>query len=214
MDDILRRNHAGMLARDPRLKKIFPKSPRPVFARYPNLKEFLTRGKLPPARNASRHQTEGGKSGVTRCNKGLGRTGCSLCPYITDTPNQVVKEVLIPSSGETEKVQGKLTCKSGERGGFLYLLTCPKTGAGYLGESGRLQPLQRFGEHRRSVEDLDTRKAVGAHFYLHRAGREHLKCTPFLAVKSRDPFARKYLERKLIIKHKLVESELGINMII
>ena len=212
LGEVLRRNHAEMLARDQRLKKVFPKAPRPVYARYPNLKEFLTRGKLPPARNATRHQTEAGRSGVTRCNKGLGRPGCSLCPYITETPNQVIREVKKPSSGLTGKVQGSMTCRKGGRGGFIYMLSCTKSGTVYLGESGRPQPLQRFGEHRRSVESQDSSKAVGAHFEQHRADREHLTFTPFIAVKSRDPFARKFLEIKLIIKHKLIESDLGINI--
>ena len=92
------------------------------------------------------------------------------------------------------------------------MLSCTKSGALYLGESGRPQPLQRFGEHRRSVESQDSSKAVGAHFEQHRADREHLTFTPFIAVKSRDPFARKFLEIKLIIKHKLIESDLGINI--
>ena len=115
----------------------------------------------------------------------------------------------MPSSGQVEKVQGRLTCKEGGVGGFLYLATCTKSGAGYMGESGRQQPLARFQEHRRSVE-LGA-KAMGEHFMQQRCGTEELKFVPFLAVKERNPYVRKYLEKLLISKHNFVESALGIN---
>ena len=109
-------NHAGMLSRDPRLVKAFPAPPKPVFARHRNLKEFLTRGKLPPVRHATRHSTQVTRSGTSRCNKGTGRQGCLTCPYITDRPNEVLRVVKFPSSGLTEKVEGRLTCKQGGGG--------------------------------------------------------------------------------------------------
>ena len=129
-----------------------------------------------------------------------------------DRPNEVIREVVIPSSGLAEKVQGKLTCKQSGKGGFLYMLQCTKSQAAYLGESGRQEPVHRFSEHRRSVENRDETKAVGKHFLDNNAGSEDIKFVPFIAVKSGDPFARKFLERQLILKHNLLESDLGINI--
>ena len=93
------------------------------------------------------HRTVVSRSGVTWCNKVMGRTGCGLCLYITDRPNEVTSEIMIPSSGLVAKVQGKLTCKQSDKGGFLYMLQCTKSQAAYLGESGRQEPVHRFSEH-------------------------------------------------------------------
>ena len=174
------------------MRRVFPQPPRAVFERDRNLKEVLTRAKLPPVRNATRHSTQERRSGTTRCSKGTGRPGCPMCPFVTDRPSEVIREVRVPSSGEVEQVQGRLTCKEGGVGGFLYLAVCSKSGAGYLGESGRQQPLARFQEHRRSVE-MGT-KAMGEHFREQHCGTEELKFVPFLAVRERNPYVRKYLE--------------------
>ena len=205
-------NHAGMLSRDPRLAKPFPDPPKPVFARHRNLKEFLTRGKLPPLRHATRHSTQTTRNGTTRCNKGTGRQGCAICPFITDRPSEVVKEVHFASSGLTEQVEGKLTCKQGGEGGFLYVVQETKSKGTYLGESGQPQPATRGGQHRRTVQNMDDTKAVGKYFEEKRADTDTMRFIPFIAVKSKNPFVRKFLERKLIIKHKLVESPLGMNL--
>jgi hypothetical protein len=206
---ILRNNHQAMTSKDRRLGQVFPRPPRAVFERDKNLKDILTRAKLPPARNATRHGTQETRHGVTRCNKGKGRRGCAMCPYITDRPAEVVREVKMPPSGQVERVQGRLNCNQGGSGGFLYLAICAKSGAGYLGESGRDQPVARFQEHRRSVEQGNN--AVGEHFAAHRCGTEELKFIPFMAVKEKSPYVRKYLEKLLISKHSFVESDLGIN---
>ena len=209
LGSILRDNHQSMVSKDNRMGRVFPRPPRAVFERDKNLKDILTRSKLAPVRNATRHGNQQVRNGVTRCNKGTGRTGCPLCAHITDRPAEVVREVEMPPSGRSEKVQGRLTCKQGGSGGFIYLATCTKSGAGYLGESGRGEPLARFQEHRRSVE-LGT-KTVGRHFDDNNCGSEELKFVPFLAVKEKSPYVRKYLEKLLIAKHSFVESDLGIN---
>ena len=69
--------------------------------------------------------------------------------------------------------------------------------------------MARFQEHRRSVEVGN--KAVGEHFCENKCGTEELKFVPFMAVKEKSPFVRKYLEKLLIAKHSFVESPLGIN---
>ena len=201
-----------MLSRDPRLAKAFPSPPKVVYARHKNMKEFLVRGKLPPVRNATRHSTQATRSGTTRCNKGTGRQGCFTCPYITNRANEVVREVKFSSSGLTEKVEGRLSCKQGGKGGFLYVVQETKSGGSYIGESGQLHPATRAGQHRRAIEDEDEAKAVGRYFLENRATTESMRFVPFIAVKSRNPYVRKFLERKLIIKHRLVESPLGMNI--
>ena len=206
---ILKDNHQEMIRRDARLGRVFKKPPRAVFMRDQNMKDILTRARLPPKKNSTRHSTQEVRSGLTRRSKGTGRSGCPLCPFITDRPAEVVKQVTIPSSGRVEQVQGRLTCRQDGAGGYIYLLTCSKSGAGYIGQSGRDQPLARFQEHKRSVEKGE--QAVGRHFMEQRWGTEELVFKPFIAVKNRSPFVRKYLEKRLISNHGLVESPLGIN---
>ena len=44
-----------------------------------------------------------------------------------------------------------------------------------------------------------------------RCGTEELKFVPFMAVKEKSPYVRKFLEKLLISKHSFVESDLGMN---
>ena len=97
-------------------------------------------------------------------------------------------------------------------GGFLYVVQETKSGGTYLGESGQLHPATRGGQHRRAVEDEDDTKAVGKYFSDNRANTDTMRFVPFISVKARNPHVRKFLERKFIIKHKLVELPLGINI--
>ena len=60
------------------------------------------------------------RSGVTRCSKGQGRSGCSACPFMTERPNQVIRSVKISNTGQEVLVEGSINCKT--RGGYLYLL--------------------------------------------------------------------------------------------
>ena len=97
-------------------------------------------------------------------------------------------------------------------GGFLYVVQETKSGGTYLGESGQLHPATRGGQHRRAVEDEDDTKAVGKYFSDNRANTDTMRFIPFISVKARNPYVRNLLERKFIIKHKLVESPLGFNI--
>ena len=206
---ILRNNHQAMVGRDAKMGRVFPQPHRAVYERERNLKDILTRAKLPPTKNANRHSTRDQQNKVTRCSKGTGRPGCPMCPFVTNRPAEAITEVKMPTSGQMEKVQGRLTCKQLGKGGFIYLLTCTKTGAGYLGESGRVEPCKRFQEHRRSVERVE--RTVGEYFADARCGGEELTFLPFIAVKEKDPYVRRYLEKLLISKHSFVDSPLGIN---
>ena len=208
---ILRRHYDGMVRRDRRMKQVFPLAPRPVFKRGKNIKDLLTRAKVAPSRNAARRSRDDERNSVTRCNRGRGRNGCALCPFITDRPNQVVKEVKIKSSGEVVPVQGRMTCKEGGKGGFLYVLENQKTGLQYVGESSR-RPVDRFNEHKRSVEQLDMSKCVARHFAESNSGLQDMKFTPVVAVKSENPFVRKHLERDFINKHNLIGSGINVNL--
>ena len=150
--------------------------------------------------------------GVTKGLEGRDASLALISPTGLTRPREVVREVKFPSSGLTEKVEGRLSCKQGGKGGFLYVVQETKSGGSYIGESGQLHPATRAGQHRRAIEDEDEAKAVGRYFLENRATTESLRFIPFIAVKSRNPYVRKFLERKLIIKHRLVESPLGMNV--
>ena len=70
----------------------------------------------------------------------------------------------------------------------------------------------RGGQHRRAIQDEDEAKAVGKYFSEKNATTESMRFIPFISVKSNNPYFRKFMERKLIIKHKLTESPLGMNI--
>ncbi len=117
---ILRSHYEGMIRRDRRLKEVFPDSPRPVFKRGPNIKDLLTRAKVPPSRNATCHTSTEQWDGVTRCSKDNDWSGCVLCPFIMWHHNEVVREVKIKSSKDTVAVKGRFTCKYNKGGGTYW----------------------------------------------------------------------------------------------
>ena len=121
---ILESNYMGMVARDKRMDKIFPCIPRPTFAKGKSIQNILCRAKLPPRKQVVTRAAAGViKSGLTRCNKGLARAGCLACPFVTATPNQVIKSVTIPSTKEEIPVEGRITCSTKN---FLYMLWSSK----------------------------------------------------------------------------------------
>ena len=189
LSKILRNNFEGMVRRDRRLAKVFPVSPRPVFKRDTNLRELLTRAKLAPdKRSNNRSASQNRRNELTRCNKGLGRNGCAMCPFSTDYPNEVVKDIYISSSGVSVPIQGKITCKSSGPGGFLYCLTNTKTMKQYVGESGRQRPVERFREHKSDIDYNRVSKCVPKHFVINNSGSEDMKFTPFMAIKNKNPY--------------------------
>ena len=202
-----------MIGRDKRLAKIFPKCPRPVFRRDTNIKELLIRAKLAPNKKViTRTTSQANTNYVTRCNKGTGRPECAMCPYVTDYPNQSIREIKIVSSGVTVPIQGRLTCKSSGPGGFIYCLTNTKTNKQYIGESGRQKPVDRFREHRNDIDNQRYKKCVPKHFVDNNSSSEDLKFIPFLAVNSKNPYVRKFLEREFINNHNLIEEGINVNL--
>ena len=121
---ILESNYMGMVARDKRMDKIFPCIPRPNFAKGKSIQNIPCKAKLPPRKQVVTRAAAGViKSGLTRCNKGLARAGCLACPFVTATPNQVIKSVTIPSTKEEIPVEGRITCSTKN---FLYMLWSSK----------------------------------------------------------------------------------------
>ena len=208
---VLENNYQQMVARDQRLGRIFPNKPKPAFRRGKNIKELLCKAKLPPVRRiATRAREEEARSGLSRCNKGLGRNGCSACPFITLRPNQVIRSVKIHTTGQEVQVEGRITCKTG--GGYLYLLWSKKAPAKqYLGSSSR-EPRMRLGEHRRDVAGGRVDKAVAKHFSDTNSREEDLVFVPFKRVRSSNILVLRHLETLFINNYNLVEA--GINRIL
>ena len=129
-----------------------------------------------------------------------------------DYPNKVVKEIFISSSGLNVPIQGKLNCKSSGPGGFLYCLTNTKTKKQYVGESGRQRPVERFREHRNDIDNKRVNKCVPKHFVDSNSNSENIVFTPFMAVKDKNPYVRKFLEREFINSHNLIEEGINVNL--
>ena len=153
----LHNNYEAAANRDIRFKKMFPKTPKPVFTKGKNIKQMLIRAKLPKPRPVNtRLAANKNMNGVTRCSKGTGKNGCKACPLLTKHPKDIIKEVKINSSGETIKVEGKINCKTEN---ILYVLQSEKNPKQYGGETGRAAG-QRALEHARDIQDEKIDKAV------------------------------------------------------
>ena len=208
---ILTANYDQVIRRDQRLKKIFPKPPRPAYTRGRNVKELLCRARLPPDVEVNtRSRAELARSGVSRCNKGLARKGCVACPYITSRPSEVIKTVTLHSTGQVVQVEGKMNCKT--RGGYLYLLWSSKAPAKqYIGSSDR-EPRVRLGEHRRDIENVRLDKAVPKHFYDTRSTAADLIFVPFKRIKADDRHTLRHFENKAINDFNMIAA--GVNRIL
>ena len=208
---ILTANYDQMAVRDQRLRKIFPKPPKPAYTRGRNIKEMLCRARLPPdVKVTTRSRAELARNGVSRCNRGLARQGCMACPYITSRPSEVVKTVTIHSTGQVLEVEGKLNCKTRE--GYLYLLWSSKAPAKqYIGSSDR-QPSVRLGEHRRDIENGKVEKAVPKHFQDTRSTAADLVFVPFKRIKAGDRHTLKHFENKAINDFNMIAA--GINRVL
>ena len=71
---------------------------------------------------------------------------------------------------------------------------------------------RRTLQHVNDIENEKVEKAVPAHFKATKSGKNNLRMTPVMVVKSRNPWVRLHFERDFINKHHLVES--GINRVL
>jgi ribosome modulation factor len=189
---VLQNNYEAACNRDSGFKAMFPKCPKPVFKRGTNLKQLLCRAKLPKKRGVNtRAGDRENTRGVSRCNKGRGRKQCGCCPYLTQRPSQVVKEVKVHSSGEVLKIEDRINCQTKS---FLYLLQSDKNPLQYAGQSGGTVA-RRAQQHANDIERDRLEKAVPKHFADTNSGKENLTMTPFKVIKSRDPWVRLHFER-------------------
>ena len=151
----------------------------------------------------------GERNGLTRCNKGLNRNGCSACPYITSRPAEVVKKVRLQRTGQEILVEGCLNCKTRR---FLYLLWSRKApDKVYLGSCSR-EPRDRLREHRRDIENNTEEKAVAKHFMDTNSYAEDLVFRHIKKVKSSCRWVLRRFETRLINNLNLIEA--GVNRIL
>ena len=201
---------------DSRFQTWFPKVPKPVYKRGTNIKQLLCRSKLPPARNINtRASARENQRGITRCNKGLNRNTCSFCPILTSSPREVIKEVKVHSSGQTIQIEEKINCKTKN---FLYLVESKKTPKGpgsppsqYAGQSGNTVK-GRGKQHLDSIEDQDESKVVGKHFKETHSTRNDFVFTPFMKLKSDNPWVRLHYERQFMNQHGGIDKFLNVNL--
>ena len=213
---ILVNNYEAAGARDARFPQTFPNIPKPVYRRGTNIKQLLCRAKLPQVHTIkTRASIRENQRGITRCNKGVDRNTCSACPILTKSPQEVVREIRIHSSGKVVQVEGKLTCKSRS---FLYVLESSKTPKGpgsppsqYVGQSGTTVA-NRLRGHVRSIEEQDENKVVGKHFRETHSKREDLVFAPIMKLKSENPWVRLHYERRFMNQHGGIDKFLNINL--
>ena len=206
LGQILKNNFEGASARDSRFSRLFGKPPRPCFRKGKNLKQILVRAKVPTKRRGvnTRSAIRENFRGVTRCSKGTGKKQCPSCAYITRSPREVIKQVKMNSTGEMVKIEDKMNCQTK---GVIYVLESDKHPKQYGGQTKGTVGT-RSTQHAYDIEaGLD--KAVPRHFEATSSGKENLRVTPVIKVKSNDPWTRLFLERRFINKHDLVQS--GIN---
>ena len=188
---------------------MFPNCPKSVYRRGTTLKQLLCKARLPRCRGAdTRAGDREVARGLSRCNRGKGRRQCGACPYLTQRPNQVVKEVRIHSSGETVRIEDKINCKTKS---FLYILQSDKDPRQYGGQSGATVA-QRTQQHANDIERGRVEKAVPKHFSDTGSEKENLVMVPFQVIKSRNPWIQLHYEREFINKHNLISEGINRNL--
>ena len=60
--------------------------------------------------------------------------------------------------------------------------------------------MARFREHRRSI--LNGEKTVGRYFMETNSNCEDMTFTPFMSIKSTDPYVARHLEREFLLRHR------------
>jgi desmoglein 4 len=135
--------HWRTMTRDIEAKDTFPKPPMVAYRQPPNLKSVLCRAKLPKGGNTKRKLV-----GLKRCYK-----PCEICPYILNS-----KEFYSTHTNEKFLLKGSFNCNTE---GVIYLLTCTKCNAQYVGQTGR-RVVDRIKEHLYCIRK--KKEATGIHF--------------------------------------------------
>ena len=205
---ILKNNYEGACQRDARFRALFPKVPKPTFKKGKNIKQMLVKAKLPKVkplntRSGVREVTRG----VSRCNRSSGRRQCGACAYITRHPGEVVKELRMSSTGEILQIMDQINCRTR---GCIYVLQSEKHPKQYGGQSGGPVGV-RTTQHAYDI-DSGLEKPVPLHFAATNSGKEHLRVTPVIRVRSRNPWVRLHLERNFINQHNLVDQGINQNL--
>ena len=205
LGQVLKNNYEAAAQRDARFKTLFSKCPRPCFKRGRNIKQLLVRARLPRRKPLNTRSTmRETNRGVSRCNKGSSRRQCGACTFLTKNPQDVIKSIKMNSTGETIEIMDKLNCKSK---GCLYVLQSNKDPRQYGGQSGA-EIGTRSLQHAYGIDvGLDT--TVPRHFAATNSSRENLVVTPIMQVRSRNPWVRLHLERRLINRYNLIEEGLN-----
>ena len=205
LGQVLKNNYEAAAQRDARFKTLFSKCPRPCFKRGRNIKQLLVRARLPRRKPLNTRSTmRETNRGVSRCNKGSSRRQCGACTFLTKNPQDVIKSIKMNSTGETIEIMDKLNCKSK---GCLYVLQSDKDPRQYGGQSGA-EIGTRSLQHAYGI-DVGLDKTVPRHFAATNSSRENLVVTPIMQVRSRNPWVRLHLERRLINRYNLIEEGLN-----
>ena len=205
---ILRENWERMVDRDKRLKSVFKKPPMVVNKRGKNLRNILTRAKMPKERGGMRTRSdmENGK-GFKKCNKGLGRAECRMCAFAVDRNNEVVKKVEMSNLGQDIKITQSLNCRSK---GVVYIAKDLEDGKLYCGQTGR-ETRHRFLDHYYSISNRDEKTPLGKHFTEKVHPVTSLRMIPVMQVRG-SSHVRKIFERRIINDYDLCRR--GLNRIL
>ena len=70
----------------------------------------------------------------------------------------------------------------------------------------------RVGQHSNSIEDQEESKVVGKHFKDTQSTKEDLVFTPFMKLKSNNPWVRLHYERQFINQHGGIDKFINLNL--
>ena len=123
------------------------------------------------------------QTGTKICNQ-----GCKICKHIDPDPDININSV-------THHIYSKYTCSSTD---LIYLITCSKCPAFYIGETGR-KLSDRIKEHLRDINNKNN-KQIPNHFNLFDHSINHLRVKALAANKTNLPDNRRKLERLWIYR--------------
>ncbi|XP_063044279.1 uncharacterized protein LOC134438605 [Engraulis encrasicolus] len=141
------KRHWHIIDSDPNLKKVFPKPPRVVYKRQPNLRNMLVRADLPPPPPPT-HFLSNIQAGNYKCGN------CQQCNFTSKTHS-----FNHPHTGKKFYIKGVISCLTKN---VIYMLKCP-CGLAYVGKTTRALKT-RIAEHRCAIRNMDIKSSVAVHF--------------------------------------------------
>lgn len=174
-----------ILEDSPITKDFFSKKPRVVFRRPPNIKDILSKPKL-PITNVNK------KENINKKSHPCGKKRCKTCPLMS-TSNSFKSNC----TNKEYQIKKAINCNSEN---VVYKLSCNLCPIDYIGETST--PLRiRMNNHRADVTNKNSIRPVSKHALSHNKTLE--ECYNLTGLKLIEKFENKNYEKMLLRQNEL-----------